>query len=491
MDESASTANATNPVLPAALLDFSRSPGKYQVGFRQPELLFTGLREVLQIAVGRAGQATPARTAESAELRDAARFFVRTALLYPGADHYALLGVDRKVVNADLKDRYRLMMRLLHPDFSGPGAGNWPADAAVRVNRAYDTLSSAVQRRLYDESLNPMPGPTAISGPDLRRPRPPIHRLDDDGRQSHFKTLAAVCALAGVALIAVILLGTGSSESVHLVQRARVQSEAVQIASQEPSRSAPASPVARLQELMAQALPGPAAPPAKPIGAPGIRAAVVSPEPKRPATFAAAAPQQIARPTPPPLAPAQVQEARLERVAEPGRIALVASPPRAEPRPELVVVATAPTPPPPPPTPAAPVVVSAVQAAPAPRPAPKPGPTLVEAQPLLSQLLQVMESGRGERILNMLDAEARSKPAAQALSRQYDTLVDGARPVRVSHVELKAEPSDGRLLVVGYFRVLAGEQAIGALGKKMVLRAEFASREGTVVITGLSGGPVN
>ena len=116
---------------------------------------------------------------------------------------------------------------------------------------------------------------------------------------------------------------------------------------------------------------------------------------------------------------------------------------------------------------------------------------MTQAQPLLSQLLQVMESGRGERILNLLDAEARSKPSAQALSRQYDTLVDGARPVRVSHVEFKAEPGDGRLLVIGNLRVLAGEQTIGAMGKKMVLRAEFASREGSVVITGLSGGPVN
>ena len=114
-----------------------------------------------------------------------------------------------------------------------------------------------------------------------------------------------------------------------------------------------------------------------------------------------------------------------------------------------------------------------------------------QAQPLLSQLLQVMESGRGERILSLLDADARSKPSAQALSRQYDTLVDGARPVHVSHVEFKAEPGDGRLLVVGYLRVLAGEQTIGSLGKKMVLRAEFASREGSIVITGLSGGPVN
>ncbi|MDP1589835.1 MAG: hypothetical protein Q8M07_18930, partial [Prosthecobacter sp.] len=122
---------------------------------------------------------------------------------------------------------------------------------------------------------------------------------------------------------------------------------------------------------------------------------------------------------------------------------------------------------------------------------PKPGPTLMEAQPLLSQLLQLMESGQGERILNILDAEARSKPSAQALSRGYDSLVEGARPVRLSHVEFKAEPGDGRLLVVGHLRVLAGEQTIGSLGKKMVLRAEFASREGIVVITALSGGPAN
>jgi hypothetical protein len=115
----------------------------------------------------------------------------------------------------------------------------------------------------------------------------------------------------------------------------------------------------------------------------------------------------------------------------------------------------------------------------------------MEAQPLLSQLLQVMESGRGERILNLLEPDARTKPSALALSRQYDNLVEGARPVRVSHVEFKAEPGDGRLLVIGYFRVMAGEQTIGTIGKKMMVRAEFISRDGNVVITGLSGGAVN
>jgi hypothetical protein len=34
-----------------------------------------------------------------------------------------------------------------------------------------------------------------------------------------------------------------------------------------------------------------------------------------------------------------------------------------------------------------------------------------------------------------------------------------------------------------------GEQSIGSIGKQIVLRAEFASRDGTVVMTGLSSVP--
>jgi hypothetical protein len=126
-----------------------------------------------------------------------------------------------------------------------------------------------------------------------------------------------------------------------------------------------------------------------------------------------------------------------------------------------------------------------------PRPAPVAGLSLAEAQPLLSMLLQQLESGRGDRVINQLDHEARNKPGAQALSRQYDGLVEGIQPVRLSHVEFKAEPAEGRLLVTGHIRLQVGEQTIGSLGKKMVLRAEFVSRDGTVVMTGLSGGASN
>jgi hypothetical protein len=490
MHKAESPGGSSRPALRAALLDYCHSPGKYQVGLRQPQLLFAELREILQVAVGREEHAAAKGKEDSASLRDAARFFVRTALLYPGADHYALLGLDRKAESSDLKDRYRLMM---HPDFAGPGAGAWPADAAVRVNRAYDVLSSAVQRREYDERLGQMQSTASVQGADARRPRLEPQPVRSDTRQSRFKTLAAVCALAAAALVVASLFGTGSSDTVHLVQRATVQRTAVRVAMEDRAPLAEAVPTS-LREVKAEELPRPAVSPTQ------------SPEPQIVLAAPLAAAQKhvdLPRPAPTQVAarsvlsapPPAASQPILERVMQFTRstqvvVAPAPAPPPSEPKLE-VAVAVASFVAPPAAQPGLIAPAPTVQPAPAPRPAPKPGPTLMEAQPLLSQLLQVMESGRGERILNLLEPDARTKPSALALSRQYDNLVEGARPVRVSHVEFKAEPGDGRLLVIGYFRVMAGEQTIGTIGKKMMVRAEFISRDGNVVITGLSGGAVN
>ena len=322
----------------------------------------------------------------------------------------------------------------------------------MRVNRAYDVLSSPVLRREYDERL---PQPQRKAGTFTPA-------VQSEAREARFKQLAVGFAVATVALIVVAMFATGTSDTAQLVQRIpSVRSPAVIVAQEKflppPDSSTPApaphsaaAPIAkRLVTVPRAAVPRDARvenirPPALQL----MATAKVADLPVFAPAPAPLLPQQIVVAPAPAPAPALI-EARLEIPAAP------------------------------------PIAVATV------RPVSRPAPTLKDAQPLLSQLLQVMESGRGERILNLLDAEARSKPSAQALSRQYDSLVDGARPVRVSHVELKAEPGDGRLLVVGQFRVLAGEQAIGAIGKRMVLRAEFASRDGNVVLTGLSGGSVN
>jgi hypothetical protein len=112
--------------------------------------------------------------------------------------------------------------------------------------------------------------------------------------------------------------------------------------------------------------------------------------------------------------------------------------------------------------------------------------TLAEVHPLLSKLLQQMESGWGDQVLSVLEREARAAPAAQALARNYNALLEGSHRVRLANVQFKAEPRDGRLLVVGHVSMLVGDPAPGAVPKQFSVQAEFASRDGSVVMTRLA-----
>ncbi|MDP3833807.1 MAG: J domain-containing protein [Hydrogenophaga sp.] len=134
------TPPAWSRLLPT-LLDFERSPGRYRVVLREPRPLFEHTGCVMLLATGRPVEGLPAALAKGLELRRAARFFVRTVMLRPGADPFTLLGLHPDFEPAQLREHYRLMIRLTHPDFEVAGEC-WPAGAATRVNLARDLLSS-------------------------------------------------------------------------------------------------------------------------------------------------------------------------------------------------------------------------------------------------------------------------------------------------------------------------------------------------------------
>ncbi|QHE88551.1 J domain-containing protein [Hydrogenophaga sp. BPS33] len=123
------------------LLDFERSPGRYPVALREPRPLFDHVHSVMQLAAGRPVDGLRVAAANEHELQRAARFFVRTVLLRPGADPLTLLGLHPGFEPEQLREHYRLMIRLTHPDFVAQGE-RWPADAATRINLAKDMLSS-------------------------------------------------------------------------------------------------------------------------------------------------------------------------------------------------------------------------------------------------------------------------------------------------------------------------------------------------------------
>lgn len=129
------------------LLEFERSPGRYPVALREPRPLFEHIHRVMLLASDRPVEDLPAAATHAPGLRRAARFFVRTVMLRPGADPFTLLGLHPEIdiEPARLREHYRLMIRLTHPDFAAAGE-SWPADAAMRVNLAKDLLASPEKR---------------------------------------------------------------------------------------------------------------------------------------------------------------------------------------------------------------------------------------------------------------------------------------------------------------------------------------------------------
>jgi DnaJ-domain-containing protein 1 len=456
-----------------ALLAYQRSPGKHALGLRQPAVLFASIKDVLQLAGGRLPPAWAAGSASPA-VQQAAVFFIGSALLAPGADHYALLGLPQDADTAAVKERYRLMMRLLHPDFAAtlPGA-RWPADAAARVNKAYEVLMSPVLRREYDaQRATPKPQAAAPA-----RPRP-VRRTQlvaaaakpvrTDPRLL-LKRLAAGFGAAGtLALLAALLANL--QDRPDLVQRvADDAAAAAPGSSRTPAATAPAGSDTDAATLAAAAAarllqPLPAGAAQQP---PAQAHAAASPPHAAPVIPTAAAfrqPQTAAPPVAPlPLAatPAPAQPP-IPAPATPSPIAL--APTAAAPSPAQVAAA----------------VPSAAA-----RP-PNPGVTMAEVHPILSRLLQQLESGAGERMLGLLERDARNAPAAQALLRHYNGLVEGARAVKVASAQFRAEPQEGRLVVIGQVTMQVGDPQAGAVPREFALQAEFMSRDGTVVMTQLT-----
>lgn len=83
--------------------------------------------------------------------RVAAQRYLSAVLFHPTSTHYALLAARSDASIASLRDNYRRMIALVHPDAQPVG---FPLDAATRVNRAYGLLADSAKRVAYDQSLS-------------------------------------------------------------------------------------------------------------------------------------------------------------------------------------------------------------------------------------------------------------------------------------------------------------------------------------------------
>jgi hypothetical protein len=148
---------ASTLALCEALLDFAAAPGRHALRLREPVLLFDELDLVALWALGR----LPEGLSEPQAVRQAALLFVLRACFAPGLNHYQLLGLSRSFQTAQLRARYRALIRLTHPDM---GIEGLPVGAAGMVNRAHAVLADEAQRAVYDRQLlTQLPSAAAVS----------------------------------------------------------------------------------------------------------------------------------------------------------------------------------------------------------------------------------------------------------------------------------------------------------------------------------------
>jgi len=468
-----------------ALLDFERSPGRYRVVLREPRPLFEHTLAVLQLAVGRSvdGLADLAHEpAQTDELKRAARFFVRTVLLRPGVDHYTLLGLAPGCEADELREHYRLMIRLTHPDFAAGSGEAWPADAATRINQANDVLSSFERRSDYNAALASAQPVASAAGAAAagakvaqKKPATPRSRVltlrpkkdadaaaDRTGPRVPRGVKIALASLGALGAATALLLNGPAGDSGSLAVRKL------------PSVVNPT-----LQAETSLVLAGGAASEAQvdtaPIPAPAAEPEPVEPQPKprRNRTnrelAAAKAAEASASGAPGEAALSLMMDTRMGApVAMPVSMAVAAAVPAPAPR-------AAP----------APAASPAEPAAPAASRAALPAPTLAQVQPALSNLVASLPSGRGENMAQWIDSGFRAHPDTGRFVGRFNQLLAGLRVTQLGNVRFSSRTQGVQLVVDGVIGLHTQDMNNEARVRDLHLRAFFQPQDGQPVLTHL------
>jgi DnaJ-domain-containing protein 1 len=154
------------------LLRCRREPSRYRNEMQRDDAPAVNPDVVVRLALGspvRFVDPELSRPRIASELKEAAAQFVQQVFFRPDATPYQVLGVGPDASQETIKETYRLLMQLVHPDRQGDAAP-WPETFAARVNRAYGTLRDPELRAAYQREAEARAGRAA---PSRRAEAPP------------------------------------------------------------------------------------------------------------------------------------------------------------------------------------------------------------------------------------------------------------------------------------------------------------------------------
>ncbi|MBK9169231.1 MAG: J domain-containing protein [Bryobacterales bacterium] len=154
-------------------------------------------------------------------------------------NYYEELGLERNASDAAIRDAYRKLCRLLHPDqYEGDAALRRLAECQMRrLNEVHETLADPARRAAYDESLR--------AGPVQAGRMPPWSRFTEPGVWAPL-TVWGIAAVMGLTLMVLLVPGQPVAEVRYVPAAAEPAAPAQPPRPHRPTRrrSATATPVA-------------------------------------------------------------------------------------------------------------------------------------------------------------------------------------------------------------------------------------------------------
>ncbi|UHD15501.1 DnaJ domain-containing protein [Thiocapsa bogorovii] len=200
-------------------LDYYRDPLTYRHLAEAERRLPQGFGALLAefctaLSSARIAQTSAQLGADAAEMEEAARFFVRHALLNPEGDYYRHLGLNRDAPQESIRHHYQLLIRMFHPD-RVEASTEFGAFYATRINQAYQTLRDPETRAAYDRGLPDLPAGFTETDPAwFFRPSLPVLAGKRPGRApllggARGRTRRVGAMAVGAVMLGALVLGTG------------------------------------------------------------------------------------------------------------------------------------------------------------------------------------------------------------------------------------------------------------------------------------------
>ncbi len=195
------------------LLQFAGEGFQLSVPFKLPAGSSAVGKALIQLAAGKSvdalggGREREPRVAQAVALREAATRFVSDIMLATSSNYFTMLGVSTDAEPGEIRDNFRRLMALVHPDAQPVG---FPADAASRVNRAYAVLSESASRAAYaarELGVSPFDAVILSGEPTPRRSAATTSEANDSKSSGRiFMWLRALRARQSLLWVAAVLL---------------------------------------------------------------------------------------------------------------------------------------------------------------------------------------------------------------------------------------------------------------------------------------------